>query len=135
MVDRTIERKFPRYSPQLVKPVEEKYYRFLRGLNNEWRHPLEPLRILVFSELDMNKKRVGEEVLIRESREKKIKFSNFRRGPMALTSSVPKCIRCGRRYGQYSTGSWIAYGEDIEGDHDLEQINLDKLKQEGLTSP
>ena len=40
-----------RYAPQLIPTVEERCYRFLRGLREELRHPLVPLEIRDFSRL------------------------------------------------------------------------------------
>ena len=40
-----------RYAPQLVGTVDEKCYRFLRGLRDELRYPLIPLRLRDFGEM------------------------------------------------------------------------------------
>ncbi|KAH0454699.1 hypothetical protein IEQ34_016623 [Dendrobium chrysotoxum] len=114
-----------RYVPQLISIAEEKCYRFLRGLRDELRHPLLPLRIQEFLELvertrlvendltipqfiwDMNMKRSGDDMTKRESCEKMSRFLNSLRG---TESSVG--TKCRRRHFyklQYSSAIPLSF--------------------------
>ncbi|KAI0531378.1 hypothetical protein KFK09_000932 [Dendrobium nobile] len=113
-----------RYASHLIPTAEEKYYRFLHGLNRELRHPLVPFRIHEFSELverarlieiDLttpvsrydDTRRRRDEARREESgrerdREKRSKYGDSRGSASGSASVVSsgssECIHCGRRH-------------------------------------
>ncbi|KAH0455541.1 hypothetical protein IEQ34_015573 [Dendrobium chrysotoxum] len=96
-----------RYVPQLINIVEEKCYRFFRGLRDEIQHPLVPLRIQEFFELVERAKLVENDLKVpafrhnmsrKRSRDHMTKADNnkmlgnlfdSRRGPKIVVGSVP----------------------------------------------